>query len=403
MPNYVWPLTNNTSPTTSILSDDVVYNSVLNQIKTYDSITGNYSPWKIQVRWTTTENIPLNGAYLGSGASLGTRILVKNQTDPVKNGIYLISGDNWQRTPDLPLGALASGTIVVVASAVTSMYFCNNVYPNDVVGVNSLVFQIAIINDLPSGIQGSIQYKNATYNSFEGSPYLLYSNTDSNNIMIIGDTVHSSYILPEESGASHGIPLSIKTNDSVSNTGNISIKAGNSGPNLKRNGNLNLQANDITIQTSIGGAINFTTGNTTRNSNINITAGSDINIATNLSDIIFYTKDIPWTIKDGGILTVKTTVSVTYPSDITSVSKQGIVNISSITGIGANSAGIIRMYNTNIVSTSLIMTNIQNYAGTGNPLVKLYGTNDGYCTFNIINISTSSSLSGVLHISYVIL
>jgi len=55
------------------------------------------------VRAATTGNIALTGSQVIDGVTLdvdGNRILVKNQTDPKQNGIYMSASGAWTRTPD---------------------------------------------------------------------------------------------------------------------------------------------------------------------------------------------------------------------------------------------------------------------------------------------------------------
>lgn len=57
---------------------------------------------KQSVRATTTANISLSGAQTIDGVSVttGDRVLVKNQTAPAENGIYVVSASAWTRAID---------------------------------------------------------------------------------------------------------------------------------------------------------------------------------------------------------------------------------------------------------------------------------------------------------------
>lgn len=77
----------------------------------------------------------------------GDRILIKDQTNAVENGIYIITNSSPIRSPDLFTGASASGSIVFILSGSTYQlnYFeCTNVLGSDVVGTDNLVFMQAV-------------------------------------------------------------------------------------------------------------------------------------------------------------------------------------------------------------------------------------------------------------------
>lgn len=105
----------------------------------------------------TTENITLAGLQIIDGLSLegSERVLVKDQTDPVENGIYQASSGAWERTADFPpYGMLDGGSgvvtkvqkgaqVAVIAgetnARTTWMLATTNQYP--AVGTDALVFQ----------------------------------------------------------------------------------------------------------------------------------------------------------------------------------------------------------------------------------------------------------------------
>lgn len=74
---------------------DVVIKSQL------DSISAGLDP-KESVRVATTGNITLNGLQTIDGVALqvGDRVLVKSQTNPVENGIYVADSAGWTRSAD---------------------------------------------------------------------------------------------------------------------------------------------------------------------------------------------------------------------------------------------------------------------------------------------------------------
>ena len=75
------------------------------------------SAWvKEYVYAATVANITLSGEQTIDGVSLfnNTRVLVKNQTDPAQNGIYLCSTGAWTRTTDCATPVYANGAVVNV-------------------------------------------------------------------------------------------------------------------------------------------------------------------------------------------------------------------------------------------------------------------------------------------------
>lgn len=71
-----------------------------------DSIAQGIS-WKRSARAATTANITLSGAQTIDGVSViaGDRVLVKNQTLPAQNGIYVAAAGAWTRSTDADAGA----------------------------------------------------------------------------------------------------------------------------------------------------------------------------------------------------------------------------------------------------------------------------------------------------------
>jgi hypothetical protein len=57
---------------------------------------------KQSVRVATTEDIELSGVQTIDGVELeeGDRVLVKNQENPIENGIYIVSEEGWERSDD---------------------------------------------------------------------------------------------------------------------------------------------------------------------------------------------------------------------------------------------------------------------------------------------------------------
>ena len=78
---------------------------------------------KASVRVATTENISLSGTPSIDGVSIveGNRVLVKNQTIPTQNGIYIVSASSWSRSADFDQDQEATaGVFFFVEEGVTN-------------------------------------------------------------------------------------------------------------------------------------------------------------------------------------------------------------------------------------------------------------------------------------------
>ena len=103
-------------------------------------------------------NITLSGQQTIDGISSGTnRILVKNQSDPKDNGIYLASTSGaWARAGDLNTGAQASGTYTFVNSGNTNNkkgFVCTSNSASDTVGTHDIEWAIfSSAGDFTNGV-----------------------------------------------------------------------------------------------------------------------------------------------------------------------------------------------------------------------------------------------------------
>jgi len=101
---------------------------------------------KYPCRVATTANITLNGLQTIDGVVLasGDRVLVKNQTSGVDNGIYAANTSDWARDVDFSgPGDLAQGTLVLVVSGTASgstVFQLTTASP--VIGTTALTFAV---------------------------------------------------------------------------------------------------------------------------------------------------------------------------------------------------------------------------------------------------------------------
>ncbi len=116
-------------------------------IKSYvDSVAAGLDP-KESVFVATTENITLSGTQSIDGQSVtaGKRVLVKDQTNAVENGIYICSASSWSRSADFAVGFAEAGAYMFVETGLTSQnlkYVCISNAGSDIVGTNNLSFSV---------------------------------------------------------------------------------------------------------------------------------------------------------------------------------------------------------------------------------------------------------------------
>lgn len=74
--------------------------------------------WKASVNAATTANIALTGTQTidGVGVVAGNRVLVKNQTDPIENGIWVVSAGAWTRSTDADTDAEINGMVTFISA-----------------------------------------------------------------------------------------------------------------------------------------------------------------------------------------------------------------------------------------------------------------------------------------------
>lgn len=76
----------------------------------------NGTDWKDSVRAATTANITLSGTQTIDSVSViaGDRVLVKDQSTPSQNGIYVVAAGAWARSSDAAAGKLTANAAVFV-------------------------------------------------------------------------------------------------------------------------------------------------------------------------------------------------------------------------------------------------------------------------------------------------
>lgn len=105
---------------------------------------------KAPCRVATTINITLSGLITVDGVDLvhGDRVLVKNQTSQIDNGIWVASPGNWSRAADAnKTGDLMKGTIVTCSEgAINALRLFQQTETTPSIGVDVIVFSPTAAN-----------------------------------------------------------------------------------------------------------------------------------------------------------------------------------------------------------------------------------------------------------------
>lgn len=104
----------------------------------------NGTVWKDKVVCATTANIVLLGEQTIDGVvTNNSRVLVKSQTLPLQNGIYVTGAGAWSRSSDMLSGSDGANVTVLVGQGTTqsdSQWTCTSNTGSAVVGINNLSF-----------------------------------------------------------------------------------------------------------------------------------------------------------------------------------------------------------------------------------------------------------------------
>jgi hypothetical protein len=181
----------------------------------------------------TTGNILLSGLQTIDGYPVmsGDRILVKDQTNGIENGIYVASLGVWARTTDLSSGDHAARAAINILNGTqngSSLFVCTNVYPTDVVNTDALTFSLFMSGTVP------------------GIGLSRFGNTLNVNLDNIGLEVNGLNIIQLKE---HGIPNIKLINDSIGILTNLG--SGLSGGSIVSLGSsVNLSVDSTVVRTT---------------------------------------------------------------------------------------------------------------------------------------------------------
>lgn len=130
--------------------------SVAKVLKVDGAVIGDGGPnqtmskWRGLVEVATTVDVPLVGIQTIDGHLLveGEVVLVKNQSDPIQNGVYVAGAAVWKRAVNMAVGTNVYGVAVYVSSV--GLMNGNHVFVQEldaVVGTDPLAF---VVTDKPT-------------------------------------------------------------------------------------------------------------------------------------------------------------------------------------------------------------------------------------------------------------
>jgi hypothetical protein len=238
------------SPTSSTDAANKMYVDLIKQ--------GLYVKDSVDIATTTSQN--LNTDFIAGNVIdnytlvVGNRILIKNQSNGIENGIYTITNGTPTRPVDFASGGNASGVFVFIKSGLINSalgFICNSHSPNDIIDTNSLNFteftglgQIQtgtalskIFNEINvnvdnvsievESISNSLRIKNTAVSTglTGGSGDPLQTTTNQSHVTILG-TINTGVWQATNIGVSYG-----GTGKTSFNTGNILFGNGTNGIN----------------------------------------------------------------------------------------------------------------------------------------------------------------------------
>lgn len=156
-------------------------NSLINKSYVDNLITG--ITWKQEVIAATTANITLSGTQTIDGIALAitNRVLVKNQSSAIDNGIYIVASGAWTRSIDADISSeIGSATVLVRKGTLqnNTQWTCTN-STDPVIGTDAITF---------GQIAGAGTYTNGTGIVLTGNVFAL-------------DTSYSNSLYPQLSGS----------------------------------------------------------------------------------------------------------------------------------------------------------------------------------------------------------
>jgi len=146
--------------------------------------------WKTSARVGTTANITLSGTQTIDGIAVvaGNRVLVKNQTAPAQNGVYVVAAGAWTRTADFdsvsPLDEINSAAVFIQQGTTQSDSAWTQVSLVVTLGTDTITFtQFAGANTYLAG--AGLTFSTNTFNVGTASSARIVVNVDDIDLALV--------------------------------------------------------------------------------------------------------------------------------------------------------------------------------------------------------------------------
>lgn len=343
--------------------------------------------WKTSVRAATTTNITLSGTQTIDGIALvvGDRALVKNQSLPRNNGIYVVAAGTWARATDADTSAeVTSGLALLVGDGTvqkSTIWLLTTVDPI-VLGTTNLVFTQLISATPPDG--STIEINGGTLRVKAGGIGISHLNFDPATQVELDATI-SALTLNLRSAAYGAVGDAKTVIDAVINSSSSTLTSATaafvSGDVGKRVYVAGAGASGATLRTTISALTNSTTVTLGAAASTSVTAAW-ATYGTDDSTGIQAALDAAGAMVNGATVhapkgTYLVDVSLSIPSKVTLTGDAGTVFITGQVGTGGG-AGFALIKNTGwAASTACANLRIQRI--TFRNISTLAGTEGPYC------------------------
>ena len=355
--------------------------------KAYVDAAINGLSWKDVAMVATTANITLSGLQLIDGYTTlaGDRVLVKNQTAPAENGIYIAATGAWSRSPDTNTGVELQGAAVYIDQGTTqgNTGYVQTTEGPITIGTTPIVWV---------QFMGSGTYTAGTGITITGTVISLTTPVSLANGGTNSSLTGSAGSIIYNDGTS-------LVNSTVGTTGYF-LTSGGVGPPTWSNPATTVVTS---FQTSLSGLTpqTATTGAVTLAGTLNSTSGgTGTATAPTAGQVLVGTSGgeyVPFTITTG------TGISTTTGSGTLQINNTGVTSLIAGTGINVSSAtGAVTVSNTGVLSFSAGTTGLTPNTATtgavtlaGTLVVANGGTGDTTLTLNGVLYGNGTSPVGV--------